>query len=371
MDKRKTNFDLLRIFAMFGIIVFHHFGNQMLNGLVELTEGFTADNYFYDFVNNANLPSGYVSKLSLVMDFCYGHFGNGGNMIFMLITGYFLFDREITFPKRVRTVARILYAILFHGAVITIFYFLLVFHLPGFQLIFTLPNWLSGDNLWYLQSYGCFILVVLPLLKLFEDRLTQKTHLCAALSLSALFFLAYYTYFPNLWIGRALLQFTTCYYIGGYVKKYGVRIKPKNMVIFSLSYLLLYFTYEYFWRLSCAALYAPSQYSYISVMQPFVCCLIYAMICFLAVNQMNVPEALSNIASSISSKTIGIYIFHYNVINASFFIANHFGWHNWSRRGYFLFVIVDSIVLFAAGYCIDVVRQWSYQRIEQKLLKDL
>ena len=27
------------------------------------------------------------------------HFGHGGNFIFMLITGYFLFGREISFPK--------------------------------------------------------------------------------------------------------------------------------------------------------------------------------------------------------------------------------------------------------------------------------
>ena len=187
MEKRRSNFDLLRIYAMFGIIMFHHFGNRSLNYIVGLPEGFTEESYFYDFVNNAHLSSAPVSKLSLLMDFCYGHFGGGGNFIFMLITGYFLFGRDISFPKRVRTAARVLYAILFHGIIITIIHgFLLVNCYPfdsyeSFEIVFNLPNWFSGSNMWYLQAYGCFILVVLPILKLFENRITERTHLCLSL----------------------------------------------------------------------------------------------------------------------------------------------------------------------------------------------
>ena len=44
----------------------------------------------------------------------------------------------------------------------------------SYNTIFKLPNWLSGENLWYLQAYGCFILVILPILKLFERKLTRK-----------------------------------------------------------------------------------------------------------------------------------------------------------------------------------------------------
>ena len=43
-----------------------------------------------------------------------------------------------------------------------------IFSDRAYRPIFTLPNWLSSSNMWYLQAYGCFILVILPILKLFD-----------------------------------------------------------------------------------------------------------------------------------------------------------------------------------------------------------
>ena len=375
MGKRKTNFDLLRIFAMYGIIIYHHFAKKTLNYIVELSGGFTKDSYFYDFVNNMHLARGHVSKVSLLMDFCYGHFGHGGNFIFMIITGYFLFGREISFPKRVRTVARILYAILFYGILLTLInFFVLVRFWPfssykTFYPIFTLPNWLSEYNMWYLQAYGCFVLLILPILKKFESRLTQKTHLCLILTLAFLRLLAYDTFFPNLWISTRILHFILFYYLGGYISKYKPSIKLKTLLIFFFSYLLIYFAYEYYWRYSCSVMYKPSKYSYVEVMSPYICTLIYAVLCFLIFNCIKVPQAFSNIIGSISDKTIGIYILHFNLLDITFIMADYLGWHNWSRKGYFLFVIIDSLALFVIGFFVDIVRKWSYKLIEQKVIK--
>ena len=372
MTKRKSNLDLLRIVTMFGIIIFHHFGTRTLNHFVELTNGFTEKSYFYDFINNSR---GYVSKLSLVMDFCYGHFGNGGNLIFMLITGYFLFGREISFSKRVRTAARILYALFFYGILLMlIHWFILARFYPisdysSYNTIFKLPNWLSGENLWYLQAYGCFILVILPILKLFEKKLTRRTHLYLFLTLVCMQFLAYNTYLPNLWISTRICQFITFYYGGGYIAKYHVRVSPKKIAVIALVYLLIYFAYEYYWRLSCALMYKPAEYSFIDVAQPFVCCLIYALLWFLLFDNIDlqVPAPLAKALSAVSSKTMGIYIFHYNIISIAYIAANHLGWHNWSGKGFFLFILLDSMVIFAAGFLIDCVREWSYRLIENKI----
>ena len=81
MSKRKSNIDLLRLIAIFGIVMYHHYGSKVPTNFVQLPEGFTNDSYFYDLVNNFQ---GGVSKTSLLMDFCYWHFGTGGNLIFML-----------------------------------------------------------------------------------------------------------------------------------------------------------------------------------------------------------------------------------------------------------------------------------------------
>ena len=373
LKKRKSNFDLLRVFAIFCIIIFHHFCKNTPTLFITLPAEYDeSTHFFYDLINN--IP-GSVSKLSLVMDFCYGHFGNGGNLIFMTITGYFLFGRKISFSKRVRTAANILYAILFHGIVLTIIDIIIVFvYLPlssnvAYQPIFNFPNWFSGDNMWYLQVYGLFILIVLPILKLFENKLTQKSHLCLMITLVFINFLAYRTYIPNVWLSTKMENFIMCYYMGGYISRYKVRIRSKKLALYTLIYLAAYFIYEFSWRYSCATAYKnPLQYSYVDVMQPFVCALIFAVLSFLIAVNIKMPSGiLSKAVGSLSTSTIGIYIFHYNFISLSFILANKIWWHDWSQKGYFIFVILNSLLLLIGGYVIDLFRRLSYKRFETAL----
>ena len=329
-------------------------------------------NYYYDVINNI---SGSVSRLALVMDFCYGHFGDGGNLIFMTITGYFLFGRKISFSRRIRTAANILYAILFHGIVLTIIYFvLLVKCFPfssykSYRPIFNLPNWFSGESLWYLQLYGLFILIFLPILKSFENKLTQKNHLCLVLTLIFINFLSYRKYIPDVWLSSKLENFIMCYYMGGYISRYKVRISSKKLALYTLIYFAAYFIYEYSWRYSCATSYnKPLEYSYLDVMQPFVCALIFAVLCFMIAVNIKVPSGiLSKTVGNISTSTIGIYIFHYNCISLSYIIADTFWWHDWSQKGYFIFVILNSLLLMIAGYVIDLFRRLTYKRFETAL----
>lgn len=280
---RETNIDLLRVVAMLGIILFHHFGTKIPNHFVQLPIGFTTDTYFYDLSNNA---VGYVAKASLLMDFCYGHFGNGGNLIFMLVTGYFLFGRASSLRKRARTVANVLLAIIFYGVLLTLLNFMVLVyvrpHIATFPYnpIFTLPNWLSGENMWYLQAYGIFILVIVPILKLFEDRLTKDVHRMVCVALACFNFLAYGKYLPNLFLSAQIIQFITCYYIGGYVRTYGVGMSLGKLLALLCLYVVSYLCYEYYWRYSNMVLHKPSEYSYISVMQPFICCFIFSLLCF-------------------------------------------------------------------------------------------
>ncbi len=373
LKERNSNFDLLRVFTIFCIIIFHHFCANTPTLFVTLPAEFDENtHFFYDLINN--IP-GSVSRLALIMDFCYGHFGNGGNLIFMTITGYFLFGRKISFPRRVRTVANILYAILFHGIVLTIIdIFILFVYLPlssnkSYHPIFNLPNWFSGDNMWYLQVYGLFILIVLPILKLFENKLTQKKHLCLVIALIFINFLSYRKYIPDVWLSTKMENFIMCYYMGGYISRYKVRISSKKLVLYTLIYLAAYFIYEYSWRYSCATSYEkPLQYSYLDVMQPFVCALIFAVLCFMTAVNIKMPSGiLSKAAGSLSTSTIGIYIFHYNCIGLSFVFADKFWWHDWSQKGYFIFVILDSLLLMIAGYVIDLFRLLSYKRFETAL----
>ena len=62
------------------------------------------------------------------------------------------------------------------------------------------------------------------------------------------------------------------------------------------------------------------------------------MRCYVFIFNCNkVPKSFSNFITLVSDKTIGIYIFHFNLLDISFIMADYLGWNNWSRKGYFLF----------------------------------
>lgn len=364
-EQRQSNFELLRIIAMFGIVLFHHFGNRTPNSFIVLQEGFKIDNYFYDIINNTTSQ---LSFRTLLLDYCYGHFGNGGNLIFMLLTGYFLYGKKLSLEKRVKSATEIIFLIMYGAIIMTVinavsvkFYYPFA-GCPSFKPTFDFPNWVSGSNLWYFQAYGVFILVVVPILKYFEPRIDRNTHKALIAMLVALCFFDYSNYLPNIWISKRILQFTMCYYIGGYVSKYPVKYSWKKLIISFIIYTLSYFVYEYYWRVRMRKMFAPPEYSYISVMQPFICCLIFALLLFLIFSKIHIN---SRIINHISSATPMIYLFHYNFVSYSYVIANTFWWKDWSIEGYCKFVLIDSLLLFALGYLIELLRKFLFSYLEK------
>lgn len=363
---RKSNFELLRILSMLCIVLFHHFGNKTPNSFISLPSGFTQNSYFYDVVNN--ITNNFDFK-SLILDFCYGHFGDGCNLIFMLITGYFLFNKNINLEKRVGSVKKILFITLYGGCVLTIINAVVVKWLvpfsgaPLYKPIFNLPNWFSGSNMWYFQAYGIFMLIILPILKHFEPKINKKTHKLIVGMLLAICFLDVGNYLPNLWISFRIIQFTLCYYIGGYVSKYSVNFSLKKLIIVLINYIILYIGYEYYWRMSMRKMFSPFDYSYISVMQPFVCSLIFAVLIFLIFSKFDFK---SRVINHISTAVPVIYVFHFNFISTSYVIANSFWWKDWSLGGYCKFVLINTLILFVLGYLIDLVRRLLFYCLNKK-----
>ena len=364
---KKSNFELLRILAMFGIIIFHHFGNRVICQFAVLPNGFSIDKYFYDVINNTTKSFDFRT---LLLDFCYGHFGNGGNFLFMLITGYFMFGKSLNYEKNIKSIKKILFMLLFWGFVLTAVYGIVikVFYPIGdvssYKPIFLLPNWLSGSNMWYFQAYGIFILIVVPILKRFENRIDRNIHKKIIAVLVCLFFLDFSKYLPSIWLSERVLQFVTCYYIGGYISRYSISVSWKSLWLALMSYMAVYFAYEYYWRMGMRKMYNPSEYSYISVMQPFICCLIYAVIIFLMFSKLNFSSRAVN---HVAAATPGIYIFHFNMISLCFAFANTYWWKNWTISGYIAFVIVDTIILFGVGCIIDNIRMKIFAFVKSRV----
>ena len=365
-EMRKSNFELLRILAILCIIVFHHFGNKTPNSFISIPSGFTKGSYYYDIVNNSTKS---FSFKSLILDFCYGHFGDGCNLIFMLITGYFLFNKNVNLEKRVSSVKKILFISLFGGFVLTIINAVMVkwfVPFPGAPLykpVFNFLSWFSGSNMWYFQVYGLFMLLILPILKHFESKIDRKTHKLIIGMLLAICFLDISKYLPILGISFRIIQFTLCYYIGGYISKYSVNFNLKKLIFALIFYIMLYIGYEYYWRMSMRKMFDPYAYSYISVMQPFICSIIFAVLVFLIFSKLDFK---SRVINHISVAVPGIYVFHLNFISSAYVIANSFWWKDWSLGGYCKFIIINTLMLFIIGYLIDLIRRLIFYFLDKK-----
>lgn len=368
IPQRQSNVELLRILAMLGIIIFHHFGKTIFCLFYSLPKGFTESSYFYDVINNSTTS---LEFKSLLLDFCYSHFGDGGNLIFMLITGYFLFGKKINFEKRVKQVIKIIFIIVFWGCVLTVITGLVVkFFYPfggitGFKPKFNFPNWISGQSMWYFQAYCIFILIVVPILKYFEPQIDKKRHMLLIVTLITILFSDYQSYLPNIWLSTRIIQFLLGYYIGGYVKTYGVRFKLKKLIFVLFMYIVFFFLYDYYWRRSMRKMYSPYSYSYVDVANSHIYTLIFAVLVFLIFLSFNFSSPIIN---HISKSTPGIYVFHYNIISICFAFVDTYFWNHWSLKGFLIFVVIDSIVLFFVGYIIDLVRQFLYSRFQVKVI---
>ena len=108
-------------------------------------------------------------------------------------------------------------------------------------------------------------------------------------------------------------------------------------------------------------MYEPYEYSYINVMAPFICSLIYAVLVFLIFSKIEIRSKLIN---NIAETTPGIYIFHYSFISTEYVIANTLWWKDWSFDGYCKFVIIDSILMFVVGCLLDLIRNKIFLSID-------
>lgn len=211
---RKTNIELLRIFAMLLIIGSHLVCHGVQNVL---------SSEAYVIWNNGK-------KSNLIFSSFLSLGGQVGVAIFFMITGFFgVSDIDKTIRKCVRTC-------LFYGClIVSIFGFTLLFEKfvyindPMTKMIYIVKNIcnpMSSGEWWFITAYGILILLS-PIINKYVERKNQKQYrriLC-------IYWIIWYTiaYFVNAsYIG--LERGIFFYLIGLYYKKYGVMKKTSKYI---------------------------------------------------------------------------------------------------------------------------------------------
>lgn len=233
---RDSNIELLRIIAMVLIILSHIVIHCIGVQLTDTTSIIRLDNGLF------NNPVFYKKLLILVS---FTPVGIVGNVIFVIISGYFMVNREINIGKT----AKKLLIQLGYSVIILIIISMIFQIICNSKIYLNLVNIHSfNTSFWFAGYYFSILLIGKLVLNKYLQGIDKKTYGVFLITLFAI------TQFG--WIGsllesvatglRTLLSGILIYSLGGYIKKYAPFgfIKVRWLVLIIIfSYILIYISY--------------------------------------------------------------------------------------------------------------------------------
>lgn len=237
---RNSNMELLRILAIIMIIIAHVVHNGARYQLVDKTSISIMQNGLFC------LPVFY-KRLFLIAGIL--PFGNIGNAIFILISGYFMVERGKSIDLG-KTSKKLLFQVGFGvlmRILIPIVYYKIV--IPDAKSTINMGNINEFNSLWWFPGYYLLVIFIAGVfLNGFLEKISQKTYRNMLLVIFGVFSLC--------WPGGLLnsladgFRTLTCgvflYALGGYIKRYNPFGKIRTWVLFFViifTYLLMYLSY--------------------------------------------------------------------------------------------------------------------------------
>lgn len=336
-SERESNFELLRIIAMFMIICFHF---ALKGGFT--TDGFGANQYCKDILLT---------------------FGKIGVNVFMLISGYFMVKSK----RKVKKVIKL--------ACISVFYTLLgniVMLLNGAvtseefvksKLIFLIPLYPEIYNIYWFVTTYLIIYILSPYLNIFLNAMDKKTYrefLMVILVIWCIIPTVFWKMFGEtggLFYFNNLIWMVTIYCIGAYYRLYGGAEntgKHKNIYVYSsiVSFLLIMAF------ILLAEMFPEALKSVLSTIRYFYPTNTIMLTVF-SVSLFNIFRLMKlgcrPKLNFIAGTTLGIYMFHdgeWNDILWKFMRSLPYNTGIISVD-----VVIGAVIVMAAGILVDIVRQ--------------
>ncbi len=213
--QRNSNIELLRIICIFFIIL-RHYSTQVTWGNID-SDPWSWQRLFLELITIG---------------------GSTGNNVFLLISGYFLIGKKINIKRIISLIAEMFF---YSWIIMLIIFATGVLPFSFKEMIKALfPIWF-GYN-WYVCCYVimcCF----LPFINPFLDNLSKEKYQ-KLLMVSLLLWSVAYTFLATNYLGTdfSVDHFVIIYALGGYIKKFGLKIKVvswKNSFFVSALMLIL------------------------------------------------------------------------------------------------------------------------------------
>jgi len=325
---RQSNIELLRIFAMFFIIM-HHYVTHGTTSFVYLDAPLSVQNVFALFL---------------------GSLGRPAVATFVLICGYFSIKSDFKLPRFVSLIAQV-----FSYSVILLLLAILV--LPGGSTIgrndiFASIFPISYGTYWFITAYVVLLLLSPHINKLLL-KLTQKQHK-ALIVLFVVIWCLLPTFIGASFSGSDLAYFVSLYSIAAYIRLYPLKANPSR-----------HFALFGFWAFILLASIASSSYllNYSGVFRKYITYFseynrlpgaMCALELFLAMSQTK--PFYSRLINGIASTSFGIYLIHDNFLIRPFLWGTIFNSAAYVDTPlYFVHFFVSVIIVFVCCALIDTL----------------
>ena len=340
---RNSAIELLRIVAMLIIIAFHGHMHSWLDklDLQQVPEVVTNNMY------NANILFSYF----------VGWGGDLGNTIFILITGYFMINRKVNYPKLIL----LLVTMLFYSWLIFIMVYVFM---PQIYVTFTSKEILKGiapilfgEN-WFVSCYIIFFCFV-PYLNGFLKSLDKNKYLLLLLMVFVFFVLLPTVKIKTYFNSAEIVYFAFVYAIGVYIRLY---FKDKINNEYHNKYrniclLILLLTLISISTLEIIGI-VTNKVVFIKQSQYFVKLFSIPLAVAMFLSFATMKPFFNRYVNIVAGTVLGVYLIHENIflrrIIWDYILPNvDYIMSNW----YVLFYIVKIVSIFIVGSVIDLLRK--------------
>ena len=344
---RRTGIELLRILAMFAIVLGH-------------------------FVAHSN---GFTTAISIknplvIAERMVESFGLFKVNIFILITGFLMIEKQMDFSQIKKRLFPLWKQVF--GYSVAILIVMIVFFRPS--IIETIKSFLPilCYRYWFITTY--FVLIILtPIINRAFHNIEEKSMRKIVLAIVGCFAL-WQTIMPFVTTvddmkGYSIIWFVVVYIIGGYIKKFGINLVNNKLRI--PLYLLMsvcYLGYSYAVELFSAKANIKVNIPYYNS----IFALVASIALFNFFLKININGKIGSVISYLSGSVIAIYLISDNPLVREVLYKNILGVDKYINNGVksILIILLLALVVFIVCLCIDILRR-NIVEVFRKVLKAL
>lgn len=343
--KREGNFEVLRTVAMFFIVFYHC-----------LTHG-VGDEYGFNSSHPVSLINGLFSDLILV-------FSSIAVNLYVMISGYFLVDRNFKLSRIIRTWANTC----FYSFVITVVFMSLHFTPLSFVLLGKSFFPISTDAYWFVTQY-IGLLIISPFLVLIVRQISYRQYIFLLVG-GAFLCLSVIPDFPlakrfHVAHGNSVWSFAYLFFVAGFVKLHLKRLSMTSILLAVLMLILLVFSCEVVggYDKSFIHLYWLNYNGLVFIL---------SVVVFIFVRQLKVPDSgLWNVLIKAAPYTFGVYLIHDHLLVRDW-LWSSVSLHSYCDKALFPMIVVGlCAIIFVVCSMIEAARKkiFSWLRIDKMILK--